>query len=268
VGVRDVDGKSCKDLGELTAVWLAVLLSSGEPLNEHALEGREANEAPNRTDVQSDGEQSEQDGGPSTSAAPAPAPPVPTPPSRESHPKPSPEAPPARRTHPLLELPFGALSIGPMQHRSDGLGLAAGLSFERWRFLAEGTLWSTQQATTTYLLNQYTANLKRFSAGARGCRAMWGSALELASCLTVSVQHLSASATGLDLASQTPSTTWLAAGAGVQARGFIAPWLGLVVGIDGEFETARPEIYLRGIGGVERLSPAAATITVGSEWIF
>ena len=32
VGVRELEGKTCRDLADVTALWLAVLLSSGEPL--------------------------------------------------------------------------------------------------------------------------------------------------------------------------------------------------------------------------------------------
>ena len=264
VGVREVDGKSCKDLAGVTALGLAVLLSSGEPLNERALAGPQENERATGSDTQSGAAHPGHENGTPTTPTPTPTPaPVP----RESPPESGNETPRVRHRHAFVNLPYGALSVGPLQQRSLGLGLAAGVFLERWRFSTEGTLWSSQRATTTYLLNEYATDLKRLSLGLRGCRAVWGSRLELAPCVTLSVQHLSAHGAGPSLASQTANTTWFAAGVGVQARLFIAPWLSLLVGVDGELETSRPEVELEGIGTVERLSPAATTITLGSEWI-
>ena len=45
-------------------------------------------------------------------------------------------------------------------------------------------------------------------------------------------------------------------------------WLALTLGAFGEIETSRPQLVLENLGPVERLGPAAATLTFGSEWIF
>lgn len=164
-----------------------------------------------------------------------------------------------------------------MGQLSRGLGGAAGLSFRRWRFLAEGRLWASQHETTSSQGNEYDVELKRFTVTARGCRAVFGSFFELAPCLVLSVNHLSASGSGHNLVPATDTATWAAVGIGARARLLIAPWVGLVAGLDGEVELARPEVSvsLPAAGSplptavpVERLAPFAATLTLGTEWIF
>ncbi|HTA89685.1 MAG TPA: hypothetical protein VK745_08925 [Polyangiaceae bacterium] len=257
VGVRNIDGASCKDLAGAAAVALALLLSSQEPLSERELTGSATNQNPtNSAKPRTDPE----------NPAPSVAPPPPAPKPSNSR-APSTEATPPRAQRGLLLAPFGALSIGPLRQPSLGLGLAAGASFERWRVLAQGTLWSRQHATATNLLDEYGADLDRFGIGLRGCRNLSSGRFELAPCLTVSLQHLSARGNGAHVTPLSNDATWIAAGVGLRLGVLVAPWLRLVAGIDGEVETSRPEIGIADIGSVERLLPVAATITVGPEWI-
>ena len=242
---RNIDGKSCKDLAGAAALALALLLSSGEPLSAQDLAGPASADPAVPKNPQ------------------APPSPPPEPPAA-----PSPEEPRERRRHTLLVAPLGALSIGPRQRTSRGLGLAAGQSFDSWWFLVGGELWASQRATITNLGDAYAVDLHRFTVNVRGCRSLWKARFQIAPCVLMSVQHLSARGSGPNLVPQTDTATWLSAGVGVEARVLLTPWLGLVAGIDGEVQFSRPEIALQGVGFVERFGPAAATITVGSEWIF
>ncbi len=261
VGVRNIDGTSCKDLAGAAAVALALLLSSEEPLSERELTGPATTETPTNSAKPSDVERTNPE-----NPAPSVAPPPPAPKPSNS-PASSTEATPPRPLRGLLLLPFGALSVGPLRQPSLGLGLAAGASFERWRVLAEGTLWSRQHATATNLLDEYGADLARFSIGLRGCRNLSSGRFELAPCLMASLQHLSARGNGAHVTPLSNDATWIAAGVGLRLGVRVAPWLRLVAGVDGEVETSRPEIGIADIGSVERLLPVAATITVGPEWI-
>jgi len=265
--VRNIEGKSCNDLAGATAVALALLLSSEEPLSERDLAGTSPTTAGNSTGDPEPGTQATSQNPPATSP----------PPSEPKATSPTAEAGPPRRWRVLLGAPIGALGIGPLQQASLGLGFAAGLSFDRWYFLADGKLWASQRETLSNFGDSYEVEFNRFTVGARACRDLFGSRFDLAPCALMSVHHLSMRSSGARLVPRSDTATWAAVGIGAQARLFVTPWLGLVAGVDGEIELSRPEISisLPSIGlpvfkaiPVERLAPVAATITIGSQWIF
>ena len=263
VGVRQVNGKSCQDLAGITAFWLAILLNSAEPQVKRGAEGQGAPGAQGRAGESRPPGATPASEPPATQASSPPAqvvPPVPV------APDPREEAAP-RRFHGLLALPLGAFAVGVLPSPSLGFGGGAGLSYDSWRVLVEGKRWASQHATAKVLLDDYAVELERLSLGLRVCRRMWGARFELSPCILVSLQHLSASGAGPNLAPRTPYAAWLSAGLGVQARLRLLPPLNLVAAVDGEIQTARPVVELGGVGTVERLPPAALTGIVGLEWI-
>jgi len=273
--VRNIEGKSCKDLAGAAAVALALLLSSEEPLSQRDLAGT----LPATTDSSSDLSGDNQ--GPDQQAAPAkPAPTSPPVQPTPAAPDANAEGRPPRRWRALLVAPLAALSLGPMKEVSRGLGLGAGISFDRWRVLAEAKWWASQRETISNVA-EYAVEFERFTVGARGCRSILGSRFEFAPCVLMSVHHLSVSGSGPALVSRTDSATWAAVGVGVQARFLLASWFGIIASVDGELQFARPEVSVSLPGPpppgshfpaqvavpVERLAPAAATLTAGFQWI-
>jgi hypothetical protein len=279
--VRNIEGKSCKDLAGAAAVALALLLSSEEPLSERDLAGGPATTTGSGSSSAAGASSATAGTQPSGNEAKSqPSPPA-SPPSTRSTTSPSPppsiESGPPRRWHVLLLLPLGSLGVGPMSKVSRGLGSGVGFSFDRWRFLAEGRLWTSQHETTSSMGSEYDTELNRFTVGARGCRAMFGARFEFAPCALISVHHLSVVGSGRNLVPSTDTATWAAVGIGAESRFLITPWLGLVAGLDGEVELSRPEVSvsLPPSGSqeptpvtVEHLAPAAAILTLGVEWIF
>jgi hypothetical protein len=269
--VRTIDGKSCKDLAGAAAVALALLLSSEEPLSEGALAGTSSsNDSAAAQDTTGEQRPTPQDR--ATTKAPLAAAVPPAAPDA-----PSDEAGPERRWHVLLVAPVGAVALGPLRQTSRAWGLAAGFSVDRWRFYADGKLWAPQQDTVTNVGDDFAVSLKRVSAGAHACRSVVGSRLELSPCLMMSVHHLSVLGSGPNLVPRSDAATWAAVGVGAQARLLIAPWFGLVAGVEAEVQLSRPEVrFSLPVAGssapqaslVERLAPAAAAITLGSQWIF
>jgi len=272
--VRTIEGKSCKDLAGAAAVALALLLSSEEPLSERDLAGASTGDLAAGSEEAGDKSTTPKE---RTTAPPAATTVKPATSSVPDAPNaPSDEPGPARRWHVLLVAPMGALSVGPLRRTSRALAVAAGVSFDNWHFLADGKLWEPQRETVSNLGDAYSVDLNRFSLGARGCR-VFGTRFELAPCALMSVHHLSVRGSGPNLASRPDAATWAAVGVGIQARLLIVPWLGLLAGVDAELEFARPEVSFSlpvtgssqlGANSVERLAPAAATISVGSQWIF
>jgi hypothetical protein len=278
--VRNIEGKSCKDLAGAAAVALALLLSSEEPLSERDLAGTAAASTGVGTASTGVGTASTGVGTASTGQEPDTQAKPPNPPSSAPSAapgaSPSTEAEARRRWRVLLLAPVGSLGIGPMKQVSRGLGAGAGLSFDRWRILAEGRLWASQHETLSNLGDVYDVELNRFTVGARGCYVVFGERFELAPCALMSVHHLSVRGSGPNLAHGTDSATWAAVGVGARARVLITAWLGLVAAVDGEIELARPEVSVSlpiaspgpTAVPVVHLAPFAATLSVGAEWIF
>jgi hypothetical protein len=273
--VRTIDGKSCKDLAGATAVALALLLSSEEPLSDRDLAGTLATGTGTElsTSNQQPDTQSTSPNQPATTPKPATKPPPATAPASVE----SVKVRTPRRWRVLLSAPLGALGVGPMKQVSLGAGFGLGFSFDRWRFLVEGKLWAAQHETINHAGEASDLKLNRLTVGARGCRFMFGSLFELAPCALVSVHRLSVLGSGQAFEpSETQTVTWASVGIGAQSRLWIAPWFGLVAAVDGEVQLARPEVsvspppesHLATPQEVVRLAPVAATLTVGAEWIF
>jgi len=250
VGTRNLKGRSCADLVGAVAVALALLLSPDEPLDQHALGEPPADEPPS-SDAANEVRPAE-----TKTTTPAEPPPADTDSSATA----------PRGWRALLTLPIGALSVGPQRHSLLGVGLATGVSFDRFRIYAEGKLWQSRNATLADE-EDAGASLKQFTVTLRGCRNVGWQRFELSPCLLVSLQHLAARGIGPHIAPKAPEATWVAAGLGLRARVVVAPWLGLFAGIDGEIQTARPRVTLQDVGSVERLSQLGTTLAVGSEWI-
>lgn len=236
VGERIIEGKSCEALAGAASVNLALLVRSTEPL----------------------------------SAADVGEPPAP-----ETQPKPEdreaarPNDADERSTRTwrgLLELPLAALELGPMPAPSFGGALAVGVWLDRWRILAEGNLWLRQELTVTAPLAA-GANVARIAATLRTCRTFPFGRFELAPCVHVSIQHVSARGTGAHIAARTEESTWVAPGVGVQSRYQLTPWLGLVGSVDARIEGSQPRIAIDGVGRVGQLGPVAVKIALGPEWI-
>ncbi|HET7540073.1 MAG TPA: hypothetical protein VFK05_09375, partial [Polyangiaceae bacterium] len=171
-----------------------------------------------------------------------------------------------RTWHFRAQAPLAAMSFGPLPRPSWGLALAAGASFETWHFLLGGAAWLRQNVPAEQFPG-YGADIARLSGTFKACHALGGSRFEVAPCLVLSLEHISARGTGPDVTARPQQTTWLAIGAGAQGRLSLASWLSLVVGIDAQIETARPLISVEGLGDLTQLGPAALTATIGPEWI-
>jgi hypothetical protein len=266
VGERTIEGRSCEDLAGAAAVNLALLLVAREPLTaadvgappgastaEPAKPGepQPTQEQPSKTEA-AEPDQPDDDDHADTGA--------------DDEDEQNDDAPKARGWRGLLDAPLGALELGPMPEPSLGGALAIGLWFDRFRILAEGSLWQGQELTATTHLSA-AADIDRFAATLRACRTFPFDRFELAPCAHVSLQHVSARGKGPHIAARTEATTWVAPGIGVQARYDLASWLALLAGVDARIEGSRPRIAIEGVGRVGQLGPAAVKIALGLEWI-
>jgi hypothetical protein len=122
--------------------------------------------------------------------------------------------------------------------------------------------------TSSSPFQEYGADVDRFTGQLLACRALLRSRLEIAPCAALSVHHMWVRGTGAHIAARTAQATWLGAGLGAQARLHARPWLAVTLGAFGEVETSRPRLSVENAGRVEQLLPVAATLNLGTEWIF
>jgi hypothetical protein len=248
VGERQIESNSCADLAGAAAVTLALLLHSTEPLSQQDLGGR--NSASSRAGTGPNSAQPKV--GPDASSHGAPVAPY----SSYS----------ARSWRALVQAPALAFGIGPLPHPTVGFGVAGGAAFEDWRFSLQLTEWLAQDLPAPDLPG-YGAHVALLTAGAGVCRAFRAPPFEIAPCLTLSLEHVTARGVGDHITPHTQATTWLAPGAGAQARLYLASWFSVMAAVNGQVETARPRISIDGVGDIDLLGPAALTVTVGPEWI-
>ncbi|HYQ14182.1 MAG TPA: hypothetical protein VEQ58_00435, partial [Polyangiaceae bacterium] len=262
VGERNIDGKSCNDLAGAAAVALVLLLQSGDA-GESSDGGSDSTrgvdgQRPEGKSAAGAASSEQRSSEPPPAQAPSSAPTVP------AHAASSSQRP--RRF--LLQLPAATLGIGPVPGLSFGVVAAAGVSFERWRFLAGGTLWLKRRASTSNGEQQYGADISHVTGQLLTCRTLGLSRFELGPCATVSVQHVSARGTGAHIAPRTAQATWLGLGVAAQARAHVSAWFSVLLGLGVELETAHPRLSLESVGDVQQLLPVAGTLTLGAEWYF
>jgi len=280
VGARDVDAKSCDDLGGVAAVALALLLRSPDPLVAKDLSAVPEDVTPsegggpgNTTESTSTPENTNQPGGTTAPSQPnAPS----TPPQSEPDSRARTGESRASRLdwHLLLRAPVGALAIGPLPNASLGVMLGVGVRLSRWSILAEGALWSTQSDSLADSPGA-SAELERKSARLDFCYSIGSPRWQIAPCALLGLEHISARGSGSYVAAQSASTTWIAPGLGLASGLEIASWLELVATAAAQIETARPEILVQPTVGYEavtpgasKLAPMSVTITVGPQFIW
>lgn len=249
VAERELVARSCSDLAGAAAVNLALLLEDPAPLTAAA---------------------------PSPSPSPSPASDMTPSPEETANgqqasvaralEQDAPRAPDAGSgVRVLIQAPSVALALGPLPSPSLGFSLAASAWLDSWLISAGSTIWLAHAATSTR--PETSAELDRLSASVRVCRDFALGGIGLAPCLSVSAEHLRASGTGPYVRAANASATWLAAGAGVQVRYLLTPWLNVLCGADLKLQTARPRVSIEGIGPLAELGWLAAELSLGGEWI-
>jgi hypothetical protein len=252
-GTRVIESASCDDLGGAAAVALALLVrierSSGAPLTEADLGGFSLDHAQ----------------APPSSRPLAP----PTDRRRESAEK-EPTAPvagpePTSRKWHATFAPILSLDVGALPDPGYGVGLAGGFRHDAVRIVVTGTLWLSRNIATP--ASGFGADFERRTVELSGCRGWPIGRLEVAPCLTLSVDDVTARGTGAQVVSATRETAWLSAGGELAGFWHLNRWTALVLGIGGRFATSRPRFVIDGIGDVYEVSPAALGVFLGCEWI-
>jgi hypothetical protein len=260
VGERSIESDSCEALAGAAAVALVLLLNSPEPLGEQELGGSPTSNAGGSESIET----------PGSPAREATGQPVPAPPAR---PATDDDAETLARTDStaglqvLVQAPLVTLDFGPLPRPSGGVAAATGLRFDEWHFLI-GVQVSLPQTVPAEDFPGYGAQVWRATAESWICRGWRSARLEVAPCLLLAVERITATGHGQYLRSSSSTAIWFSGGAGVLGRWYGLDSLALVVGAGGRIEASRPQIEIRGLGGVHQLGPAGVTVRIGSEWIW
>lgn len=242
VGERTLTAQRCEELARFAAVHLALLLKDANT-------GKDTGKD---TDTASPAGSSQRASPASSEAARRPAPPVAT----------------QKQTglSALLQAPTAAVSLGSLPTPSFGIGMAVGLALRPYYLIASGTWWLRQ--TFSGELEGSAARADRIALGVHACRVFTLiPRLDLAPCLSVSLEHLWARGAGRYVEPSSAAATWVAAGAGLQARAPLTHALNLLVSAFIKVQTARPRISIEGVGRLAELGPVAGELSLGAEWI-
>jgi len=171
-----------------------------------------------------------------------------------------------RKWRVLAQMPLATMSIGPLPKPSWGVSFAGGASFEKVRLLLGGSAWLRQNVASAQSPD-FGADVDRLTGTLKACPTLEQTTFEVAPCLVLSLEHITARGTGVGVTARSEQATWLAIGAGAQGRLHLKSGLALLIGVDVQIQTARPVLSVDGAGEVGQLGPAAFTASVGPEWI-
>lgn len=241
-GERTIESMSCPELARAAALALRLLASVG------VAEGEPVERAPAEA---------------KPTPPPAPRPPEPAKPSKAE--ATATDAPP-RTSGLVLRAPLVTGDIGPLPSPSVSFGLAVGYRASGWRFLLSGHASSERSIAST--VPGYGVDVGRMAVDLSVCRGFRASRLELAPCVSLVVERMTARGFGERIVPSTESPTLPSAGATVIGYWYASNWLALFASVGGRVQALRPNVTLETIGTVYRVAPVAIAIAMGSEWIF
>jgi hypothetical protein len=264
---RQIASDSCADLAGAAAITLALLLgidvSAAAPQKDNDAPGQGApkdgafdGDGP-RTKKQRSSEAGGERGGEAAARSQAPS---------ESS-----AAPDAslsmRRWALLIRAPILAADLGPLPDPSLGVGLGLGMRYESWKVLLAGHVYRGQTVSAEGGAFGAGADLDRMTGQLAICRGVRSGPFELAPCLGLALEHLTAQGFGVGVSPESRQSVWPAPSAGAVAEWYPLKSLAFFAGVTGYLELSRPRLVIEGLGEVRQLSPVAAGAVIGVEWI-
>jgi len=173
-----------------------------------------------------------------------------------------------RRLSAVVRAPLLTLDLARLPQPSIGLGGGIGARYAAWRFIASGrilkdqTLWSETSPDVG-------SRVSRFSVELAACRGFRDGALELAPCLTLGLDHLTARGTGPpNVTRQSQRSLSFLLGGALAAHLYVTDWLAVFAGAGLAVATSSPRFVVEGLGEVGHTGPVQISIGMGPEWIF
>ena len=173
----------------------------------------------------------------------------------------------SRRWAILLRAPLMTADVGVFPNATFGLGAAVGVRYGAWRALLAGQVSREQTISAPDENVAFGAELQRVTAQLLGCHGWrWGQ-FELAPCVGVALEHVTARGFGEGVAPQPRRAVWPAPGAGAVVHWYALESLALFTGAQVHLELARPRLTIEDLGNVEQLGPVSVGAVLGLEWI-
>jgi hypothetical protein len=172
-----------------------------------------------------------------------------------------------RRWALLVRAPILAADLGPLPDPSLGAGLGVGLRYDSWKVVLAGHVYRGQTVGTEGGAFGEGADVDRVTGQLVICRAWRSGPFELAPCLGLALEHLTARGFGQRVAPESRRAIWPAPSAGAVAEWYPLKSVALFAGMTGYLELARPRLVIEGLREIRQLSPLAAGAVIGVEWI-
>ena len=264
---RKIESDSCDDLGGAAAVTLGLLLKRGRNPAETSLEaGTTSSTAPDGSEAAAQAANDARARAAAAAKSPASAA---SPPPEASDGEPGArDSDGARSVRWVLRAPLASLELARLPQPSFGFGGGLGVRYAAWQFVAVGryvlpqTLWAEQ-------FPDIGTRVNRFAVELWSCYGWRNGAFELAPCLTVGVDHLTAR--GVGPPNVTPSSersTAALLGGAAALHYHLGDFSAVFLGGGIEVATSRPSLSVNGLGEIGHVGPVQVSVGIGSEWIF
>lgn len=106
------------------------------------------------------------------------------------------------------------------------------------------------------------------SAEIAACKAVYGAALELAPCLSVGLERVTARGTGPGVSARSAQSTSVVVGVAGAAHFQVLENMALFALAGAGVPSSRPRLVLDGLGEVGQLGSLQISLALGTEWIF
>jgi hypothetical protein len=199
--------------------------------------------------------------------APAPSAPAPSAARRNEGPRDESERVATRRWAVVVRAPVIAADLGPLPRPSLGVGIGVGMRYATWRVVLAGHLSRAQTLNAREPGGAFGAELQRATGQLLTCRGWRWSQFELAPCVELALEHVTARGFGEGVSPRARRALWVAPGAGAVAHWYALESLAFFSGISGYLELSRPRLVVEDLGEVRQLGPASIGAAVGLEWI-
>lgn len=167
--------------------------------------------------------------------------------------------------HVYFELPVLSIDEGAMPTLAFGVGAGVGAHVRRLSLSLSARAWLPED-DRIQARGAYGAYYTRFTGSLSGCYAWPVGAFEIAPCLVVNLEVMTAHGSGPTVSGATGFGEWWTVGAGIRARWSLASWSALFLRPSVAFATSRPAYSIGDVGPVYRVSLATFGVNLGSDW--
>lgn len=179
----------------------------------------------------------------------------------------TPSASPPRRWHIDVRAPALLVDAGSLPHAGFGFGGGASLQYDAFRVALGGAVWLSQSVTSADGPSPAGADFDRWSLDVAGCRAWRAGFVEVAPCVSLSFDDVSARGNGPQVSPLSAQTSWVSLGPEVLGSLRLTDYAALVLGVSARWATSQPRFVVGGLGELYQVAPITAEALLGCDWI-